>query len=32
MVAWMHQKLNQDGGIGLPNSGNDCWHVSTKAN
>jgi hypothetical protein len=32
MAAWILQKLDQDGGVGLLNSGNDCWHVSTKVN
>jgi len=30
MAAWLHQKLDQDGGVGLLNSGNDCWRFSTK--
>jgi hypothetical protein len=32
MVAWNFQKLDPAGGVGLLNSGNDCWRVSTKAN
>jgi hypothetical protein len=24
MAAWIHQKLDQDGGVGLLNSGNGC--------
>jgi hypothetical protein len=28
----MHQKLDQDGGVGLLNSGSDCWQSFTKAN
>ena len=30
MVAWMHQKLDQDGGIGLLNSGNGFWLTFIK--
>jgi hypothetical protein len=25
MTAWIHQKLDQGGGAGLPKSGNGCW-------
>jgi len=32
MAAWILQKLDQEGGVGLLNSGNDCWQKSTKAN
>jgi hypothetical protein len=31
MAAWIHQKLDQAGGVGPLNSGSDGWRVSTKA-
>jgi hypothetical protein len=32
MAGCILQNLEQDGGVGLPNSGNDYWRVSTKVN
>jgi len=32
MAAWIHQKLDQDAGVGFLNSGSDCWPDFTKAN
>src|ERR1035437_1694396 len=29
-LAWIHQKLDQDGDVGLLNSNNDCWRVPPK--
>ncbi len=32
MAGWIHQKLDQDEGVGRQNSGNGYWHVSTEVN
>jgi hypothetical protein len=32
MSAWIHQKLDQDGGVGPLTSGNDFWRGFIKAN
>ncbi|MGO8742803.1 MAG: hypothetical protein ACLPYZ_17905 [Limisphaerales bacterium] len=32
MAAWLHQKLDQDGDVGLLSSGKDCWRDFTKVN
>ena len=32
MAAWILQRLDQDRGVGLLNSVNDCSRVSTKVN
>jgi hypothetical protein len=32
MVAWIHQNLDQDDGVGLLNSGKVCSHFFTRAN
>jgi len=32
MAAWIHEELDQGGGVGLLNSGNDCWHKYIERN
>jgi hypothetical protein len=30
MAGWIHQKLNQDGGVGLQSNASGFWRVSAK--